>query len=209
MSFVICVVTSSFGIVASDGRGRNENNEIVAENFRKFCKINPDVIIAFGGDGTIAHLLMHDFNNRFNHESLHFERIVSLFTSYVNQILTDPELLKKINVQFMILGMDTKNTPRIETVSIVDNIMTCGDSYNYSFAVATASSKMIADGTQIVYRKLDEYGKDIPKALYEAIQEVANVDPSVNKNVSFDYIGKPPSDILQSLLILRSHDHQA
>lgn len=49
MSVVLCYADDKMAIIASDGRSTDENGKIIAEDFKKFMRINDNVIVAFAG----------------------------------------------------------------------------------------------------------------------------------------------------------------
>lgn len=197
MSFVIGCVTSNAVIIASDGRCCNLDGTVKTEHYNKTRKINSNTIIGYSGSTEACEFALEQLDKVLKERTS--KRISDYYADEIAQILHDIIPIigfdEGTKVLFIVGGISHKN----KTIMYSFGNTNQRDLIPYlpgdGLAYSTLSPPQ-RDGNQIVYRNITNgqfrHGTTMD-ALTASIHEMAELDPSVNKQTYFQIITRTPS----------------
>ena len=198
MSVLICAATSKYGIMMCDGRAINANTGIIInENYQKYYRINPKLFAGYTGDSTFGKLAIEQSLLCDPHDSLNVDEAYTALTNFCNFVLTSPELKRQINGTIILLGYNSLNAIAIRTIQINNNKTTeatvvPGDAQIPRIACASNIDNCI----DIINNSIIQTHDSIINGLILAIKTIAKIDPSVNTNIFYDFLGIVPESVL-------------
>lgn len=194
MSFVICLATSSYGIMMSDGRVMNDN-VIIREDYQKYVCLNDELIIGYAGD---AQFCTSCIALSFPELKCGSSDVLFAFQKVYDKafaIIHDSRLTKPITSMFLFLGKNRNDTLQIKTLQIIDNCFEVLDflpSSEKDIRYACAGTDAISNTTMLLSSSIHAKNGHIIEGLKEAIRVVSTKDESVNNNIFYYTIGQVP-----------------
>lgn len=178
MSLILGYANKNNAIIMSDGRA-GENGSY-AEHYNKTLKINDNIIIGFAGYvETIEHFLKATFHEMGEERDQYY---INDFWELMQFAMNLEETQKHFHSTFIIIGRD--NNGNMHT-----SIM--GQSTDYKLETSTVATPRVVsiggtiDGKiieEIYMRNIKKYNVPIDERMRTTIQEVSQLDISVNTN---------------------------
>ena len=178
MSLILGYANKNNAIIMSDGRA-GENGSY-SEHYNKTLKINENIVIGFAGYvETIEHFLKATFHEMGEERDQYY---INDFWELMKFAMNLEETQKHFHSTFIIIGRD--NNGNMHT-SII------GQSTNYKLerSIVTTPRVVSIGGTiegktieEIYMRNIKKYHISIDDCMRTTIQEVAQLDASVNTN---------------------------
>lgn len=179
MSVVLAYADDHIAVIASDGRVTDKNLNVIDENFNKTLKINDRTIMGFSGSfencQNIIKLIQNPEHKSFI-ETLYPENIIL----FIRDILSDcPEGIK---CSFIVCGIGKNGKiclSHVQTRS--DAFITYPEPGKPHYNGAYPDEEI--GKLDIFPQKLQQHFPDIQSAIYETIQTISELSPTVNKNM--------------------------
>ena len=178
MSLILAFANKDNAIIMSDGRAGE--NGCVSEHYNKTRKINDNIIIGFAGYAeSIEHFLKATFIEMGTERDQYY---INDFWELIKFAMNLKETQEHLHSTFIIIGRD--NNGNMHT-SII------GQSTNYKLECSSVTTPRIVTigGTiegqiigEIYMRNIKQSHIPIDTCMRDTIQEVAELDPSVNRN---------------------------
>lgn len=181
MSLILGYANKDNAIIMSDGRAGE--NGCVSEHYNKTRKINDNIIIGFAGYAeSIEYFLKEAFYAMGTERDQYY---INDFWKLMQFAMNMKQAHKLLHSTFIIIGRD--NNGNMHT-SII------GQSTNYKLECSSVTTPRVVSigGTidrqiieEIYMRNIKQYHIPIDTCMRSTIQEVAELDPSVNRNCFF------------------------
>lgn len=191
MSIVANVVCKYASWVVSDGRGRNSTtHEIISETIKKAIMINKNVCVAYTGTLEVANGVLKILRS-VPIESEPSDRIFEMIT----QILENSTIDMQSATSFLVTGVNGNGDIASYTIgtNLAKQSLIPKDEQQFSFAVLSSGnfdlslSKYVLDEIESS-KSVSNTG--ITNAIKRFCNDVADLDDSVNKNLSVVEIRK-------------------
>lgn len=178
MSVILGFATTKFGIIASDGRFKDSNGNIVNENFDKTIRLNDNVIAGFAGHSKPCIQMIVELQKLYPIADMSLEQILEVMSFRLPQIAQD-----KL-ASFLLLGKNMRNQIQLNGIGTHTNFLPIkkipdNDSHSYM----TINPPGI-DADTIFINTLLEFHPDIQKGIDYTILKFSRLTDCVN-NIRF------------------------
>ena len=194
MSFVVCLATSSFGIMMSDGRVTDGDN-ITNENYQKFIRLPNDLIIGYAGDALFCTTCIALSFHGKKIEGINIDSAFQMINNTAITLLNDSRLTKFIKSMFLFLGRNQNGALQISTMQIIGKEF---EKHHFipngsiDIKYACAGTDAVNDPEILLASSIHSKGGRLIDGLAEAIRVVSTIDNSVNDHVFYESIGTVP-----------------
>lgn len=183
MSLAIGFASKNNAIIMSDGRAGE--NGCYSEHYDKTMRINDNIILGFAGikeniEKFLSHIIKEMGKDRNNYFIEDFLEMI--------EFIIDDETKKRLESYFIIIG-------RTKEGVMVYSIIGCDNNYKIEKHIAYEERCFSIGGTidakiigEISKKNMANKLTPIPKRMEKTIQEVAELDRSVNTNIFFKTI---------------------
>ena len=191
MSLVIAAFNNEIGVLAHDGRAKNQDGEIIDEHYNKSFQVNENVVVGYAGDAFYCDLMIGLLKDTIDLESA---SVIDVYKAFrlPDEVIND--LKNNISMRFIILGKNRNSNIKCFVIDCIDGNSTMipisrkeidGINYVHAYNGSQGDYNDIIQKT-LADRIIKETNLDhaLELGLCEVICKVAEFDDSVNANVT-------------------------
>jgi len=179
MSYVICVAMENQAIIMGDGRAIN-GKQIVTESYKKVLCLTPNIIIGFTGISATCQAAIAYIRKKPMISSIGIAKSLQDYADNPSHPCRD-------KCSFVIADKDVSGKIHISTYHMESNIIVVRNP-NADETVLVSLSSDEVDGYEILRRNMLSQSGNILTNMCSAILEVAQLDFSVNGNISWEIL---------------------
>lgn len=191
MSLVIAAFNNEIGVLAHDGRAKNQDGEIIDEHYNKSFQVNENVVVGYAGDAYYCDLMIGLLKDTIDLESA---SVIDVYKAFrlPDEVVND--LKKNISMRFIILGKNRNSNIKCFVIDCIDGNYTMTpvnrkdiDGINYVHAYNGSHgdyNEIIKNTLADRISKENDLNHALELGLCEAICKVAEFDDSVNTNMT-------------------------
>lgn len=174
MSVILGFATPKFGIIASDGRFKDTNGNIVDENFDKTVKLNKNVIAGFAGYSKPCIQMIIELQKLHPIADMALEQILEILSCRLPQIADDKP------ASFLLIGKNMHGKIQLCGIGTHTNFLpieNIPDTNSYSYMTIDPPG---VDANTVFINTLLEFQPDIQKGIDHTILRVSQLTDVVN-----------------------------